>query len=234
VSKRGRPPTFDRDEALRGAMLVFWEKGYEGASLDDLLAAMRLSSPPSLYAAFGSKERLFFEAVELNARTFGIRPIQALEAAPTAREGIRALLRGSVEIFTGTETPPGCLVFLGGVNCAPASKNIQDRMVGYRAQVSEVIRGRLTRGMADGDVPSGTDLEPVVSLYATLLNGLPLRARDGTPRTNLLAGVEAAMTAWDSLIEPQRSRASRSKRPPAKPQRAPDQRSRKGQTRAGA
>jgi AcrR family transcriptional regulator len=215
-------------------MMVFWEKGYEGASLDDLLAAMRMSSPPSFYAAFGSKERLFFEAVELNAQTFGVRPIQALQTAPTAREGVRAMLRGSVEIFTGAETPAGCLVFLGAVNCAPASKSIQDRIVGYRAQVSDVIRKRLARGVANGDVPSGIDLEPVVSLYATLLNGLPLRARDGASRADLLAGVEAAMTAWDSLMAPQSLRPSRSKRPPSKPQKAADKRGRKGQTRAGA
>jgi AcrR family transcriptional regulator len=233
VPKRGRPPTFDRDEALRGAMMVFWEKGYEGTSLDDLLAAMGMSSPPSFYAAFGSKERLFFEAVELNSQTFGLRPIQALEAARTARDGVRAMLRASVEIFTGAETPAGCLVFLGAVNCAPASKSIQDRMVGYRAQVSNVIRNRLARGMADGDVPSGIDLEPVVSLYATLLNGLPLRARDGASRTELLVGVEAAMTAWDQLTKPQSPMPSQSKRPPTKPQRASDKQRRKSLTRTG-
>jgi AcrR family transcriptional regulator len=214
-------------------MMVFWEKGYEGASLDDLLAAMRMSSPPSFYAAFGSKEHLFFEAVELNSRTFGIRPIQALEAAPTAREGVRAMLRGSVEIFTGSETPAGCLVFLGAVNCAPASKSIQDRMVGYRAHVSDVLRRRLARGLADGDIPSGTDLEPVVSLYATLLNGLPLRARDGASRADLFVGVEAAMTAWDSLVEPQSLPPSRGKRPLAKPQRASNKPNRKSRTRTG-
>jgi AcrR family transcriptional regulator len=233
VPKRGRPPTFDRDEALRGAMMVFWEKGYEGTSLDDLLAAMGMSSPPSFYAAFGSKERLFFEAVELNSQTFGLRPIQALEAARTARDGVRAMLRASVEIFTGAETPAGCLVFLGAVNCAPVSKSIQDRMVGYRAQVSNVIRNRLARGMADGDVPSGIDLEPVVSLYATLLNGLPLRARDGASRTELLVGVEAAMTAWDQLTKPQSPMPSQSKRPPTKPQRASDKQRRKSLTRTG-
>jgi AcrR family transcriptional regulator len=234
VSRRGRPPAFDRDEALRGAMMVFWEKGYEGASLDDLLAAMGLTSPPSFYAAFGSKERLFFDAVELNSRMFGIRPIQALEAASTAREGVRAMLRGSAEIFTGSETPPGCLVFLGAVNCAPASKGVQDRMVAYRTQAPAAIRRRLTRGVAEGDVPSGIDLEPAVSLYATLLNGLPLRARDGATRAELLAGVEAAMTAWDQLTKSPISPPSRSKREPTKRRQTPKTRAGKGRTRTGA
>jgi AcrR family transcriptional regulator len=209
-------------------MMVFWEKGYEGASLDDLLAAMGMSSPPSFYAAFGSKERLFFEAVELNLQTFGMRPVQALEEAPTARDGVRAMLQGSVEVFTGTETPAGCLVFLGAINCAPASKSVQDRMVAYRTQAPEAIRKRLTRGVAEGDVPSGIDLEPAVSLYATLLNGLPLRARDGVSRAELLAGVEAAMTAWDQLTKPPSPPPSRSKREPTKPQ----QLQRKGPARA--
>lgn len=234
MSRRGRPPAFDRDEALRGAMMVFWEKGYEGASLDDLLAAMGLTSPPSFYAAFGSKERLFFDAIELNFQMFGIRPIQALEVASTAREGVRAMLRGSAEIFTGSETPPGCLVFLGAVNCAPASKSVQDRMVAYRTQAPAAIRSRLTRGVAEGDVPSGIDLEPAVSLYATLLNGLPLRARDGATRAELLAGVEAAMTAWDQLTKPPISPPSRSKREPTKPRQTPKTRGGKGLTRTGA
>jgi AcrR family transcriptional regulator len=198
-------PGPDLGEILRHGLGLLW--GNAGGELAS-------DQPPSFYAAFGSKERLFFDAVELNSRMFGIRPIQALEAASTAREGVRAMLRGSAEIFTGSETPPGCLVFLGAVNCAPASKSVQDRMVACRTQAPAVIRNRLTRGVAEGDVPSGVDLEPAVSLYATLLNGLPLRARDGATRAELLAAVEAAVTAWDQLTKPPISPPSRSKREP--------------------
>src|SRR6202008_2517958 len=59
---RGRPRSFDRDQALERAMHVFWRQGYEATSVTDLTRAMRIN-PPSLYAAFGDKERLYLEAL---------------------------------------------------------------------------------------------------------------------------------------------------------------------------
>ncbi len=202
MAKRGRPRAFDRDEALHRAMEVFWEKGYEGASLEDLLAAMGAISPPSFYAAFGSKERLFFEAVALYVDIIGFRPMQALEAAPTAREGVEAMMRESVDLMCGKNTPLGCLMFLGAINCAPANRSVQDHMRTYRIQAPDLIRKRLERGVTEGDVPTGVDLEPLVSLVASIVHGLPVRARDGASHEALLAGIGAAMAAWDSLIGP--------------------------------
>jgi AcrR family transcriptional regulator len=200
MAKRGRPRAFDREEALRSAMKVFWEKGYEGASLEELQTAMGAISPPSFYAAFGSKERLFFEAVDLYVETVGYRPMHALEAAPTAREGVEAMMRESVNLMCGKNTPAGCLMFLGAINCAPANKSVQDHMRTYRVEAPDLIRKRLQRGVAEGDLPRGVDLEPLVSLYASVAHGLPIRARDGASRKALLAGVTGAMAAWDQLI----------------------------------
>jgi len=204
MARRGRPREFDRDQALRGAMSVFWSKGFEGASLGDLQSAMGGINPPSLYAAFGSKERLFFEAVDLYVETVGGQPQRALESATTARAGVEAMLRAAVDIYCDPDTPSGCLLFLSAVNCAPANKSVQDRMRGYRIRVPDLIRKRLERGVAEGDVPEHLDLEPLVSLYADVVNGLPLRASDGASRNELLAGVTAAMAAWDHLTGPAR------------------------------
>jgi AcrR family transcriptional regulator len=205
VSKRGRPRAFDRDEALCAAMKVFWGKGYEGTSLDELQSVMGGIGPPSFYAAFGSKERLFFEVVDRFNETIGSRTIKALEGRPTAREGIEAMLREAVDVFCGRDTPPGCPVILGGVHCAPASKAVQDKLRLYRLQVPDVFRRRLERGVAEGDLPD-VELTPLVSFYATFYLGLPLRAHDGASRDELLAGVSAAMAAWDRLIGPARAR----------------------------
>jgi len=206
VPKRGRPREFDRDEAVRAAMSVFWEKGYEGASLEELQAVMGAISPPSFYAAFGSKERLFFEAVDLYVETVGRRPTQALEAAPTARAGVEAMLREAIDIYSDQKTPHGCLVIMGAINCAPANKSVQDRMRSYRVHAPNLIRNRLKRGVAEGDVPKGVDLEPLVSLFTNFVYGLPMRARDGASRKDMLAGIAAAMAAWDRLIGPARTR----------------------------
>jgi AcrR family transcriptional regulator len=183
-------------------MKVFWEKGYEGASLDDLLAAMGGISPPSFYAAFGSKEKLFYEVVERYAKTAGARPVLALEAAPAAREGIEAMLREAVAVFCSPDMPPGCVVILGAINCAPANKSVQDRLRGIRVQVPDVIRKRLERGVAEGDIPKGISLGPLVSFYTTFFLGLPIRARDGASLEELLLAVTGAMAAWDRLTEP--------------------------------
>jgi AcrR family transcriptional regulator len=199
VSKRGRPRAFDRDEALRAAMRIFWDKGYEGTSLEELQSAMGAISPPSFYAAFGSKERLFFEVVERYNNAIGARPIEALEGRPTAREGVEAMLREAVDVFCGRDTPHGCPVILGGVHCAPASKAVQDRLRLCRLQVPEVFHKRLQRGVAEGDLPD-VDLIPLMSFYATFYLGLPMRAHDGASRDELLAGVSAAMAAWDPLV----------------------------------
>ncbi|WP_164125535.1 TetR family transcriptional regulator, partial [Stenotrophomonas maltophilia] len=78
MASRGRPRNFDRDQALERAMRVFWAKGYEGAQLVDLTAAMGIN-PPSFYAAFGSKQEIFREAIDLYLATAGANAMRALD-----------------------------------------------------------------------------------------------------------------------------------------------------------
>ena len=95
MTQLGRPRSFDRKVALRRAMEVFWALGYEGATLNELQEAMGGITPPSFYAAFGSKEQLFREAVELYSTTLGVPMMQALEEGPSARASIEALLNAA-------------------------------------------------------------------------------------------------------------------------------------------
>ena len=108
------------------------------------------------------------------------------------------MLRAAVDIYSDPETPHGCLLYLGAFNCAPANKSVQDRMR-TRVQAPELIRKRLERGVAEGDVPMGVDVEPLVSLYASFVHAC-LCGRAMEPRAGqCLPGVAAAMAAWDRL-----------------------------------
>lgn len=181
-------------------MLLFWEKGYEGVTLNDLQTAMGGITPPSFYAAFGSKEQLFKEVVALYGRTVGARPAEALEGGETAAAAIEAMLREASRAFCGSDTPRGCLIALGAINCTHASKAVADHLLTLRLQVPGLIRKRLERGVAAGDIPPRADLDAIAAFYATVLHGLAIRAHDGASREALLAAVDGAMAAWPGLM----------------------------------
>ena len=201
---RGRPRSFDRDEALLAAVRVFRERGYEGATLADLQEAMGGISPPSVYAAFGSKEELFKEAVSLYVASTGHAGRCALEAPGTStRDAIEQVMRAAVAAITKTGEPRGCMLVLGALNCtsedadgAVASEHLHRlRLASYRS-----IADRIRRGIREGDVPRGTDADGLTTFVTALINGLSVLARDGASRAALNAAVDRAMRAWDATV----------------------------------
>lgn len=198
MATRGRPRSFDRDEALQSALALFWERGYEGVTLEDLQEAMGGIKPPSFYAAFDSKEALFLEVLERYGDTIGSRPQRALETGATARQSIEAMLREAVAVFTMTGGPRGCMV-LAGTNCT--NEAARKRLRAMRQALAEAIRRRLEQGVCEGDLPEGLDLPAIASFYTTFVHGLALRARDGASRRTLDAAVDGAMVAWSGLTK---------------------------------
>jgi AcrR family transcriptional regulator len=155
---------------------------------------------PSLYAAFGSKEELFREAVELYSKTLGAPMMKALAEEPTARTAIEALLEAAVESFCKPGAPRGCLLVLGAINSMPANKSVQDHLRSLRARRQKVIRQRLQRGVAEGELPSGLDLRALACFYTTVIDGLAIQARDGASPKALKFAVRCAMAAWDAVV----------------------------------
>jgi AcrR family transcriptional regulator len=198
MAERGRPRSFDRQQALTSAMEVFWIRGYEAASISDLTEAMGIASP-SLYAAFGSKEGLFHEAVELYGRTEGPALWDAVEAAPTAREGIEGFLAATARAFSRPGKPRGCLVTLSAINLVSASPSVCDAMRRERGRGQRGLEARLQRAMAEGELPASLDAGAVAAFYLTVQQGMSIQARDGASRETLEQVVRGAMAAWTPL-----------------------------------
>jgi len=182
-------------------MEVFWGLGYEGATLEKLQEAMGGITPPSFYAAFGSKEQLFREAVELYSRTLGVPMMKALEEGPTARASVEALLHAAVEAFCKPGLPRGCFLVFGAINSVPANKTVQDYVRGLRVRRQKLIQQRLQRGVDEGELPANLDLAALAAFFTTVVDGLAIQARDGVSRKALKFAVRCAMAAWDPVID---------------------------------
>jgi len=191
---RGRPRAFDRNVALEAAMLVFWQKGFTAASMSDLCNAMGIGSP-SLYAAFGSKENLYAEAIA-HYVTIGAPKIWApLQNASTAREGIAALLQASAENLAKPDHPPGCMLVLSDA-ANTESAAVCKFLTTERTRSLEILQNRFLRGITDGDLPANTDVPALARFYLTVQQGMSIQARDGASPQELQTIAHQAMAAW--------------------------------------
>jgi AcrR family transcriptional regulator len=211
MGQRGRPRSFDRDEAIASATKVFWTRGYDGASLDDLLKAMGGITPPSFYAAFGSKEELFREVVDEYERMVGEPSRRALELSPV-REAIDAMLRAGVDMADRSDGCRGCMLVLSAPTLTRTNAGAHDRVRSARRRMFETIKQRLQRAVDEGELAKDTRIDDIAAFYTTLAQGLSVRARDGVPRRALLAAVDGAMAAWDSLTDSRKPASAKKRR----------------------
>lgn len=200
--ERGRPRKFDKDMALLRAMEVFWVKGYEGASLTDLTAAMGIAST-SLYAAFGSKEALFREALALYSATEGSDIWRAVEQAQNAFEAVRNFLMETARVFTRPGRPTGCLIVLSSLHATENSETVRQELIRLRAKTVEDLIGLLRRGVERGELDATVDLKSIASYYVTVQQGMSIQARDGASRRTLQAIARAALATWEPLTQPE-------------------------------
>jgi AcrR family transcriptional regulator len=194
VVPKGRPRTFDVDQALEVALKVFWRKGYQGTSLDDLTTAMGINRP-SLYCAFGNKEQLFRKALDRYAEVTGALYREAV-AEPAARAVADRLLRGVADLLGDPRNPRGCLAVQGALSCGEAAEPIRRELNARRAATEGIIRERFERAKAEGDLPADADPADLARYLATVAQGMAVQAAGGASRDELQRVAEMALRAW--------------------------------------
>lgn len=194
LKKRGRPRSFDRDAVLEQAMRLFWQHGYETTSMVELLEVMQITTP-SVYSAFGDKERLFLESVERYIKGPASYQVEACKEV-TAKAAINRILREAAENYVNPENPRGCMLVVSTVNSCPATSPVQKAVNAARYETECALRGRIELGMIDGDVPKTADAAALASFFSTLLNGMSIKAKEGASKETMMALVDNAMRVW--------------------------------------
>lgn len=188
---RGRPRQFSVDAALDRAMEVFWERGYAGASLDNLTAAMGLNRP-SVYAAFGDKRALFLAALDRYATTLGRAPLEAMLRERDAVEGMRAFLGAAVELALRGPVPRGCLIACVAAEVAACDPDARERV---RRAIS-ATESAVAAYLGERRPAAGPHAAALAHLLVSAMQGLAIRARAGVPREELEAAATAALDVF--------------------------------------
>ena len=187
---RGRPRSFDESDALKKATQVFWSKGYDGVTIDDLVAGMGVGRP-SLYAVFGDKRAIFLRVLKAYAERKGAC---SREGTPLATEflanSIASFLRYAVESATEKGSARGCLMVCVAplVDDAEVRKFLQNAAAGGAA----LVEGRFRDAITAGEIPSDFPVAGRAIQVTDFARGLTMRAQIGTPRKTLLRDAEEA------------------------------------------
>jgi AcrR family transcriptional regulator len=191
----GRPRAFDTEKALEEAMEVFWRRGYEGATIAELTSAMGIN-PPSLYAAFGSKEGLLKAALDRYTQRHAEFMSEAL-AAPTAREAVERILLCIADLQTDPKNPPGCLLVAGGLACGVGSENVPFELATRRAQKEQQLCARFVRARQEGDLAADDDPAALAKFLSAVIAGMGVLATAGAHRDELRDVAMVALKAFD-------------------------------------
>jgi AcrR family transcriptional regulator len=188
-----RPREFDLDEALRAALHLFWQRGFDDASLVDLAGAMGIVRP-SLHAAFGSKEDLYRQSIDLYSREIMAFVTKAIRAK-TAGEVCRRYLKGYSDLLSDPHTPAGCFMIKAllsaGRGAVVAKQEGGNRLKTYE----ELLKQRFLQSQDDGDLPIGVDADILAQTLKVLALGLAVRADLGAARTDLYRIADFALRA---------------------------------------
>lgn len=191
-----RPRKFDEGVALDLAMVVFWRRGYDGASMTELTKAMGIN-PPSLYFAFGSKRGLFDAVLErYDARR--AKHKDAVLAAATAREAAETMLFGAVEWLVDPLEPLGCLMVQAGLSASAANSDVPQELSRRRSRVTKLMAELFEKGQRTGNLTVDVDPAELALYIEMVFSGLCVHAAAGVSRDQLLGMTRRAMQAWPS------------------------------------
>jgi len=185
-----RPRSFNPEEALDLARDVFWRKGFQGTSLDDITAATGLAKP-SLYAAFGDKNALFLKVLDRYHERIVANAERILNEGPSARDAIERWLTGFVPFCSGVRGSRGCLSINTAADGASDQKEVRKSVARFNRKLEELLKNRLRADRAQ--FSDGFDPDSAAHTIMAIYSGLMVMAKDAPDAIRVRATLNQAM-----------------------------------------
>src|ERR1700674_2946807 len=191
-----RHKEFDRDETLHKAMEVFWSRGYEAASIQDLVKHMGINRQ-SLYDTFGDKHALYLLALDRYREVEGRRMFELLEQPGSVKKSLRRLFESVVEGSLCDRERRGCFMGNATSELAGRCKETAARTCNNMAATEEAFYRTLLRGRKQGELKGVRDLRAVARFFSSSLQGLALMAKATQDRKTLDDVVKVTLSVLD-------------------------------------
>lgn len=190
---RGRPRQFDETEVVEAALNVFWLKGYDAASLDDLAKAMGMNRP-SIYRAFGDKEAIFLRTMEAFAQKLEMGFGKTMVGDDDIRTRLKAFLSMSLDVYTEGGLAKGCLIMSTAISASPENPKIQGFLLSIIRFIDEKLTESFVQAEALGQLDCGSiNAANRAALTQSVLHSLALRARAGDDKKRLTRMIEGGV-----------------------------------------
>jgi TetR/AcrR family transcriptional regulator, transcriptional repressor for nem operon len=187
-----RPREFDVDQALGQAMLTFWQRGYQGTSLGELMKAVGIQKQ-SLYCAFGDKHSLFLKSVELYTSQVLAQVSAIVHQAESPAAAVEKVMRFAIMPAKAKKCPEGCL----GANTAlelglidpDAAKEVKKLFRG----MEEILGKAIKKGQKSGEISTRFESAVIAKSLVNTLNGIRVLEKTGASEKQLIVIVDMAL-----------------------------------------
>ena len=192
-----RPKEFDPEEAIEKAMHVFWHKGYEASSIEDLLDAMDIHRG-SLYATFGGKRDLFLKAMDHYCGEGGVGGrFSILHQPGPAMPLIHRFVDAIVDFVLSDPLRRGCLITNTVMELAPHEKYIGKKLSGRIHMLEDALFELLGRAQREGDLTQDKDPRALARVLVTMMQGMIVMIKAGSPADVVRRTVKTTLSILD-------------------------------------
>jgi len=183
-----RTKNFNEKEVLQKAVGIFWDKGFNGTSMQDLVDGLGISRS-SLYDTFGGKHQLYLKALESYKDTYGIYQFAVTNESITARAAVAQLLALVADNLLNDERRRGCFMVNAGIELASHDTKVNDLVCQTEKQLEQAFFTVVKKGQANGEISKDKDVLALARFLNNTVRGL-----------NVLAKISSERQLFDDII----------------------------------